>query len=379
MFRYLISSGIALLMFCVVNAQTKSAEDYYADGKDLKDNGKCEDAIVDFKKAIALKPDYADALFAAGWCSNELEKYSDAIGYLEKAKVQWPHVAKVYLELGFAEQYSDRIDDAVESYNKVLELDDTYYLAYRYLGNVYCNSKFDYQKALDYYKKYEQNETDIDEVILYNMGFCENELEDYDNAIPYLKKALDKKSDDGNAYYELGWAYYSKDNSDADAAIENFNKAKSYLPESNLPYLGLGDVYKDLKGDADLALSNFKKSLELNPKSKVSNYGIGWSYNDKEEYDAAVPYLKQALELDDQYTSAMTELGYSYYKLKKLDDAVSILKKSKTLRSSNLSLYYLGLCYVELGQKGNAREVYDDMKEKSYKNADDLLAKINNM
>lgn len=377
MFKSLTLSAMALLMCCVVNAQTKTAEDYYAEGKDFKDNGKCEDALVDFKKAIALKPDYADALYAAGWCSNELEKYSDAVGYLEKAKEQWPHVAKVYLELGFAKQYTNQIDDAEKNYNKVLELDNTYYLAYRYLGNIYCNSKYDYQKALDYYKKYEQNETDIDEVILYNMGFCENELENYDDAMPYLKKALEKKSDDGNAYYELGWAYYEKEN--AEEAIYNFNKAKEYIPESNLPYLGLGDVYKDLKGDADQALSNYKKSVELNPKSKVSNYGIGWSYNDKEDYQSAVTYLKKALELDDQYTSAMTELGYSYYKLKKYDDAVTILKKSRNLRSSNLSLYYLGLCYVQLGQKGNAKQVYDDMKEKSYKNADDLLESINKM
>jgi tetratricopeptide (TPR) repeat protein len=296
---------------------------------------------------------------------------------LQKARKEWPSEGKVYVELGYAQQYSNDPDNAIVNYNKALELDGDQVLAYRYLGNIYCNVKDDYQNALTNYLKYIKDLTDVDEVIYYNIGFCENELGNYDDAVLYLKKAVDEKTDDADAYYEMGWAYYKLNQ--GDEAIDAFTNSKYYKPDNYRPYLGLGNVYRDLKNKTDDALNYYTKALSLNPKSESANYGVGWCYNDKSEYDQAVPFLKKAIELYDQYNVAMTELGYSYYKLNRYNDGLNILQKSKNIKETNLSLYYSGLCYVSLNQKTDAMNIYNKMQKNNFSDASNLLAKINAM
>ncbi len=376
MLKSLFSFLLILLISAFTTAQSQTAESYYDNGKTLESDGKYEEAVTAFKKAISLNANYTDALYELGWCYNELAQYSDAVTPLKKANQLSPK-ASVYLELGYAQQYSGNTEDAIASYKKAVQLNNEYALAYKYLGNVYLNSKYEYTTARDYYKKYLLYESSPDEVTLYNIGYCENQLEHYDEAISFLKQAIDKKVDDYYAYNELGWAYYQKDM--AEDAIDAYMQAQRYNSQSATAYSGLGNVYRVLKSNAGSALPNYLKAIELSSESATANYGAGWCYNDKGDYEKAVPYLKRAIEISSQYNSAMTELGYSYYQLKQYSDALDVLRKAKSIQQTNLCLYYMGLCYVELGQKYNAQQVYDEMKKRSFNDADNLQKKISNM
>ena len=74
---------------------SKSATDYYNEGKKLQEDKKYNEALSAFKSAIAKKASYKEALYEAGWCSNELEKYTDAVSFLQKAK-RWMLPTKKY-------------------------------------------------------------------------------------------------------------------------------------------------------------------------------------------------------------------------------------------------------------------------------------------
>src|SRR3954466_4292228 len=122
MFKAFAISLFCLLLIDKVNAQPSiTVVNSYNEGLKLKNAGKYKEALSVFKDAIEKNPDYTDALFEAGWISNELKEGSNAITYLQKAKQLKPS-ASVFFELGYAYQSSEIINEAIENYKKALEI-----------------------------------------------------------------------------------------------------------------------------------------------------------------------------------------------------------------------------------------------------------------
>ena len=186
---------------------------------------------------------------------------------------------------------------------------------------------------------------------------------------------LDAKYTD--AYNELGYAYTKLKKSDD--ALSNFNEALRINPKSYIAYNGKGDVYRNVIKDDGEAMKYYFKTLNLNPENKKANYSIGWCYNNKNKYNDAVPYLKKAIEIDNNYVSAITELGYSDYSLENYDDALKQFNKAISIEKTELSLYYSGLCYVGLKQKGNAQRMFNELKEMNSSYAEKLKKKIDGL
>ncbi|WP_244835403.1 tetratricopeptide repeat protein [Clostridium sp. BJN0001] len=89
-------------------------------------------------------------------------------------------------------------------------------------GNKYYNQK-DYKRALYYYKKSifkNQNEA----CSYYNSGVCFIKLQNYDDAIEFLKKAI-SLSREGKYIFNLGYCYAMKEC--IDKALRLFNLAWS--------------------------------------------------------------------------------------------------------------------------------------------------------
>ncbi|MEP7165952.1 MAG: tetratricopeptide repeat protein [Ferruginibacter sp.] len=381
MSRQIICLAITLLILGSSIAQTagpaKTATEYYNEGVKLKDNKEYADAIVSFKKAITAKPNYREALFEAGWCSNEISKYNDALSFLLKAKQQWPDEPKVYFEIGYANQQLSKPEEAKTNYKRCLALKKDYGLAYKYLGNLFYGQS-DYSKALENYTSYTGYESDIDsDDFYYKKGYCENELEKYSDAVESLARSIELNAEEAPSFDELGYAYYKLEN--ADDAIKNYNRSIALKSTSHVPYLGLGDVYKDLKKNSDDALSNYLKAAVYKAESKKAQYSIGWCYNDKSNYNDAIPYLKKALSIDSKYVSALTELGYSYYALAKYEDALDEFNKAIAISKTSLSVYYSGLCYVGMKNKAAALKKYEDLVALESSYADKLKTQIDGM
>ena len=384
MYRLMTCLSLGLLLMVQSIAQTAgpakpatSNSDYYNDGIRLKDKKEFAQAVAAFKKAIAAKPTHKEALYEAGWCSNELGKYDDAIAFLLKAKQQWPNEAKIYFEIGYAYFKTNNLEEAKTNYYRCIALKKDYGLAYKSLGNVFY-SQSEYAKALENYNSYTIYETDIDSDDFYfKKGYCENESGKYNEAIVSLNRSVELNNNNASTFDELGFAYYKIEN--PDGAIKNYNKSIELKPNSNVPYLGLGDVYKDIRKNTDEALKYYLKAVEYKTESKKTQYCIGWCYNDKSRYNDAIPYLKKAISIDKQYINALTELGYSYYALTRYMEALDEFNKAILIKKTALSLYYSGLCYIGMKNKNDALKMYDELKTMGSPNADKLKTKIDGM
>jgi tetratricopeptide (TPR) repeat protein len=360
-------------------AFSQKAEDFYNEGVKLKDEKKSAQALEEFKKAIALKPDYTAALYELGWCQNDQAKYTDAIVSLRKARQSWPTIPKVYFELGYAFDKTGKIDSAKVNYKRCLELKSDYSLAHKRLGYL-AYDEDDAKTALDYFSKYEiYTKSEItDYLYWYRKGFCNNAVKEYAKAKEALNKSLEFKKDHANIYLELGFASSRlKQNYEA---IDHYKKAMEIDPKSHVAYNGIGEVYRDNSKDRDEAMLWYQKSLAIKPKERKACYGMGYCLNSKGKYSEAVDYLKTAIEQESTYTAAYVELGYSYYALNRNTEALDNFKIALQQNPLNENArYYSGLVYIKQGNKKMAQQMVDELRKISSKNADALQQKVDKM
>ena len=78
-------------------------------GNALKEQGKLEEAIEAYNKAIARKPDNADAFNALGIALQKQNKLKEAIEAYQKALAMKPDDAEAYYNMGNALQVAKQV------------------------------------------------------------------------------------------------------------------------------------------------------------------------------------------------------------------------------------------------------------------------------
>jgi len=240
-----------------------------------------DSAVVCYNKCISLKPDYSLAFKQLGYIDYINENYTSALerlkkfaelkngtvedylfwyrkGFMENAakdynasKVSLNNSVKyktdyinTWLELGFACKNLKENDEAISYYNEAMKIDPKSHIPYNGIGEVYRDNYKDMTKAMEWYQKSLGVKKD-ERKACFGMGYCYNNLEKYNEAIPYLKKAIEQESTYTAAYTELGYSYYMlKNNSDA---LINLNKSISLNPNGANPYYYAALVYIQLK------------------------------------------------------------------------------------------------------------------------------------
>lgn len=241
---------LAFLLPFIVTAQT-TAKDFYSKGVLFKEKHDYENALAAFKTAISKKANYHEALYQAGWCCNEMEKYKEAVDYLKKCEPSTNEYKRDKSnELGFAYYKLRNAGNAIEEYNKALALFPGNSIALRGIGNVHYEILEDHDRAIAYFEKALATDEEGSKPLYYKLGWLYNDKERYDDAINILLKAIDYDSEDSGYREELGYTYYMK--AQYEFALTQLNKAISLDENSKLGYYykGLCYVATNKKGDA---------------------------------------------------------------------------------------------------------------------------------
>ena len=84
----------------------------------LKDQGKLDEAIEAYKKAISIKPDYAEAYNNMGNALQDKGTRDEAIEAYKKAISITPDYAEAYYNMGVSLQDKGKLDEAIDTYKK---------------------------------------------------------------------------------------------------------------------------------------------------------------------------------------------------------------------------------------------------------------------
>ena len=101
----------------------------------MKDQGKLDEAIVCYRRALELKPDYAEAHNNLGAPCEEQGKLDDAVACYRRALELKPDYAEAHNNLGNALKDQGKLDEAVACYRRALELKPDFAEAHSNLGD----------------------------------------------------------------------------------------------------------------------------------------------------------------------------------------------------------------------------------------------------
>ncbi|MBQ9535011.1 MAG: tetratricopeptide repeat protein [Clostridia bacterium] len=271
------------------------------------EEGKLEEAIADYDKAIELKPDDADAYNNRGNVHDELGEYKKAIEDYDEAIKLKTDYADAYNNRGVAHADLGEYKKAIEDYDKAIELKPDLAEAYNNRG-VAHSKLYEYEKAVaDYGKAIELEPDDAD--AYYNRGIAHGklgdahaDLDENKKAIADFSKAIDLKPDDADAYYNRGVAHGEL--GEPDKAIADFSKAielkhdyaAAYNNRGNVHYK-LGDAHADLD-EYKKAIADYDKAIKLKPDYVIAYIGRALAHIKLGKADKASADYNKAIELD---------------------------------------------------------------------------------
>lgn len=209
----------------------------------------------------------------------------------------------------------------------------------------------------------------------YELGWCYNELAQYDSALAALTNA--RKTDPTNfrIIYEAGFAKYKLGK--VNEALADFNQVIKQNASYNKAYIARGDLYKDVQKNTTLALADFLKALSLDSTESKIHYRIGWCYNDLGKFNEAVPYLQKAIGFEEQNYLSYSELGFSLFSLNRMEEALQRLNKANELKPGfETTVYYIGMCHVKQNKKAEAVQKYNELVKLNSSYAASLLNEI---
>jgi tetratricopeptide (TPR) repeat protein len=175
---------------------------------------------------------------------------------------------------GYAFYESGNYKEALNAYNKAIQLNPQYAGAYNNRGVVYSKSGNHQQALNDFNKAIQLNPQDA--MAYYNRGLAYDGLGNHQQAINDFNKAIQLNPQYAEAYNNRGFAYGRLGNHQQ--ALNDCNKAIQLNPQYAMAYFNRGLAYHGL-GNHQQAIENLKIAGKLGDK-KTQDYlrsqGISW-------------------------------------------------------------------------------------------------------
>ncbi|MDQ3751028.1 MAG: protein kinase, partial [Acidobacteriota bacterium] len=229
------------------------------------------------------------------------------------------------------------LQKSVEYFNKAIEKDPSYALAYAGLADSYVLfSGYNVASPNEAYPKARtaaMKAIEIDET-----------LAEAHTALAQIKLS-----------YEWNFEAAERDFKYAIELNPNYPTARQWYSEY------LSDV-----GRFDEALTQMKRAQELDPLSLIINRELGAILMFKREYDAAIEQYLKTIEIDSSFAPAHTDLGLVYAQKQMYQESISEHQKAINLDPENaFALSNLGYTYAKSGRKDEARKVLNQIQELS--------------
>lgn len=118
---------------------TATAKGHYKNGLKLQELRRHEEALASFDRAIALRPDFAEALSGRGMALKGLRQFEEAVASYDRALAVRPDFAQAWYNRALALQDLEKHEDAIKSYDLAIAASPGYALAHCARGIVLLN------------------------------------------------------------------------------------------------------------------------------------------------------------------------------------------------------------------------------------------------
>jgi len=247
-----------------------------------------------------------------------------------------PEAHELYLKARFFwnKRTSSDLKTAIQYFNKAIEKDPSYALAYAGLADAYA-------------------------ILTAYAGAPVSES--LPRAELAAKKALELDDSLAEAHTSLGLLLFY--NLDFQGATKQFERAITLNPNYATAHhwYGLGPLR--CVGNSDKAIAELKRALQLDPLSLIINADLGVGLVTARRYDEAIAQLQKTVEMDPYFYYAHFNLGKALQLNGQLDEAMKEYKKAAALNDDPLVLGLIAQGYAKLGQRDEALKTLEQLQQ----------------
>lgn len=203
------------------------------------------------------------------------------------------------------------------------------------LATIYLERQ-EYEKALELFEKCQ-----IDEQTIYNIGFCNFKLKNYNESKIYFEKLLKEYPESFTGYY--GMSLYFEQEKNFNKAINLLNKAINFdetLPEV---FIELFHIYLYLESGKE-AENILEKGFKKHPESKQLLNEFGMMKYNNQKYQEALEAFETLLERDPDNLDIMSYTAVCFYHVKNYIKSEELINKVLETNPNDIkSMIYLSL------------------------------------
>jgi len=374
-----------LAVFCLLcfHGCVKNAVSLYQKGLVYERQGKFDKAIIEYKNAIKVNPQFSEAYYQLGLLYRVKGDLNQAIADYSKVIELNPKHAAAYFERGLAYVKEGKTQESIADFKKVAEIEPTMITGDKraavYTDILYAHSKAaleagDIEEALDglnWVIKIDPARAQA----YYDRGLVYAQKSSFEQAIADFLKAVElnpafvKPDAQGNIYANLlfsaGKEALQQDRNKQ--AVEYFTWVIKINPDYPQVYQNRGSAFMK-KGDFLSASNDYTFVIEADPSDAKAYYGRGcvflerckirngydaddYAHADKDPFDKAIADFSTAIELQPDFSDAYVKRARA--RLERLggvdlggEQSIADCTKAIELDPGNAEAYYTrGLTY----------------------------------
>ena len=320
-------------------------------------------ALNDALEGAKLDPNNATFNLAVGDVYRIKESYRDAVTYYKKVTQQDPNNADVYYFLAFSYANLGEFENqglaAIEAVKR-----NTKYVGecYFYIADALSRAK-KFDEAIEFYEKTINVKPEI--YASYNaLSDIYRSRNEFDKAIAVARQGLKFFPKDSNLYTSLAW-YYSLADRPQDAIVAA-KSAINLAPDQYMAYTNLCRAHNDAK-DYQQAITTCNTALKLNPGDGETYLYMARAYEFLKQTDKSLDLYKKAVDGLVKFTQANPDysdgyylLGNAYFAIQKDNEAIAAYNKCLQIAPRFAKARFsLGYTYLINKDKAKAREQYN--------------------
>jgi tetratricopeptide (TPR) repeat protein len=353
---------------------------------------KAEEALV---KALELDATYQNAYTALAEIYFTSKKPAQALEKLRAGIAKNPKDFVSRMRMGIIFEEMKDYPNMAKAYEDLLAIDPNFAPALNNLAYLYTEYLPQNDKALALAKR--AREVSNDPSLADTLGWVLYKRGEYTWALKLIQECADRITNNSEVLYHLGMAYYmtgaeafakanlekaiglKKEFRGREEAIARLDVLKTDLskppseviaslqsvlsryPKDLIVLMWLGSAH-ERAGEMEKARSAYEKALEINPKCVSAMVKLSQLYAERfQNQQKALELAKNARNLAPDDPHVVEMFGPMVYKARDYPWALTFLQESDQKHPGEpVTLYYLGLCYFNLGKISEAERSIQD-------------------
>ena len=290
----------------------------------LYNQGLLQQALSESSQMLERFPNSIFLYNIAGASNLGLMQLDNAIDNYKQALKIKPDYAEAYYNMGVVLRVKGDLEEAINSYKQALNIKPDYAEVYNNMGNT-LRDMGNLEEAIDSYKQLLKIKPDYPEAY-YNMGVALSDMGNLEEAIDSYKQALKIKPDYAKVYLSIGVAL--SDMGNLESAINSYKQLLKIKPDYAEAYYNMGVALSDM-GNLEAAIDCYKQALKIKPDYADAYNNMGISLRDMGNQEAAIDCFKQVLKIKPDYAKAYSNLCDAYEKSNKLTELIEVISRAK--------------------------------------------------